>query len=158
MSTRPRLAAARARPERKDQRQEAARLLVQIAPRVTQAMRARIRRTDFGSITVPQMRALRFIRHIPHASLGELAEFLFISSPSASMLVNRLVRQGLVLVKVPAENRRRLRLTLTAKGDAAVAKAIELTQDDLADKLRVLSPTRLSSINKALDLLLRCFD
>jgi DNA-binding MarR family transcriptional regulator len=158
MPARPRRTAARDRSVHMDPRLEVARLLVQIAPRVVQTMRARIRRAEFGSITVPQMRALRFIRRMPQVSLGELAEFLFISSPSASALVNRLVRQGLVLVQVPAENRRRVKLSLTAKGNAAVTKAIELTQDDIADKLRALSPSQFASIRKSLELLLRCFD
>jgi DNA-binding MarR family transcriptional regulator len=72
--------------------------------------------------------------------------------------VNRLVRQRLVLVQVPAENRRRVKLSLTAKGNAALTKAIELTQDDIADELRALSPSQFASIRKSLELLLRCFD
>lgn len=158
MAIRPDGARVRRRPTRKEQRQQAARLLVQVAPRVIQTIRARVRQADFGSITVPQMRALRFIRRTPHASLGELAEFLIISPPSASTLVNRLVRQGLVLAQVPAENRRRVQLSLTASGDAVVAKAIESTQDEVAEKLRTLPPAQLAAVTEALELLLRCFD
>jgi DNA-binding MarR family transcriptional regulator len=136
----------------------AAMLLVQLAPRVLVAMRAGLRQAETGGLTVPQVRVLRYVRRHPNASLGELAEYLYISAPSASALVNRLTRQGLLLAEIPAEDRRRVRLTLTAAGEAALARATALSRDEVRARLQSLPPDVLAAVVAALEPLLGRFD
>lgn len=69
-------------------------------------------------LTVQQHQALLAIKaHRPAGGMrvGELATYLLLKPHSAAGLVNRLVRAGLVRRQVPASDRRRVQLRLTAK-------------------------------------------
>jgi DNA-binding MarR family transcriptional regulator len=136
---------------------QTARLLVQLGPRILLEMRAGLRNADLGGLTVPQVRVLRYVNREPDCRLRDLAEHLYISAPSASALMNRLARQGLLRVEVPAEDRRRVRLSLTAAGQAMLARATELNQAALRARLQGLQPQELAAIDGALQRLLDCF-
>jgi DNA-binding MarR family transcriptional regulator len=93
-----------------------AREVVETVPLVMRFLRRQVRRRSAPSLSVPQVRALALLDREPGSGLSRLAEHLNVARPTASLIVNRLVRQGLVdRAENPHERRRRV-LTLTRAG------------------------------------------
>lgn len=72
-----------------------------------------------------QLYALRQLADGPLTSLTELAERTHTDISSVSVVVSRLVEQGLVARQTASDDRRRLTLGLTARGRAVVKRAPE---------------------------------
>jgi DNA-binding MarR family transcriptional regulator len=72
-----------------------------------------------------QLHALRQLADSPTMSLTELADRTHTDISSVSVVVSRLVEQGLVTRKAADDDRRRLALTLTARGRGVIRKAPE---------------------------------
>ena len=72
-----------------------------------------------------QLHALRRLADNPATSLTELAERTHTDISSVSVVVSRLVEQGLVARKSADDDRRRLSLGLTARGRALLRRAPE---------------------------------
>lgn len=70
-----------------------------------------------------QLYALRQLADSPSASLSELADRTHTDISSASVVVSRLVEQGLVTRRAANDDKRRLSLSLTARGRAVVRRA-----------------------------------
>ncbi|MEH6874284.1 MAG: MarR family winged helix-turn-helix transcriptional regulator [Candidatus Competibacter sp.] len=136
--------------------QEAANRLLQLAPHVVQSARHYLRAQNLGSVTLPQLRALAYVLRQPESTLGELAEHLAITVPSASALVDRLVKQGLLEAKIPPENRRRVSLEITADGKAIITQVTDLWREELARRLTPLTEAELRIAIEALEILARC--
>ncbi len=82
---------------------------------LTRFLIAEIRRMDPSvRITPPQYRALILLERAPGMSLTDFAQELGIRTPTASVIVVRLVRDG--LVQRSSAGGRRLSLALTTKG------------------------------------------
>jgi len=72
-----------------------------------------------------QLHALRQLSDSPSMSLTELAERTHTDISSVSVVVSRLVEQGLVARKSADDDRRRLSLGLTARGRSLLRRAPE---------------------------------
>ena len=72
-----------------------------------------------------QLHALRQLSESPTTSLTELADRTHTDISSVSVVVSRLVEQGLVARKAADDDRRRLSLGLTARGRAILRRAPE---------------------------------
>ena len=93
-----------------------AREVVETLPLVMRFLRRQVRRQSSPFLSVPQVRALAMLDREPGAGLSDLADHLNVTRPTASLIVNRLVRQKLVhRAEHPYERRRRV-LTLTPAG------------------------------------------
>ena len=86
-----------------------------------------------------QLHALRQLADSPSTSLTELAERTHTDISSVSVVVSRLVEQGLVARKAADDDRRRLSLGLTARGRAVVRKAPEAGMSRLLRMMAALS-------------------
>jgi DNA-binding MarR family transcriptional regulator len=76
------------------------------------------------------------------ASLAELSARTLTDASSVSTVVARLVRAGLVVRRRAAGERRRVELSLTARGRAQVARSPELAQTRILDALVSLPSAR----------------
>lgn len=72
-----------------------------------------------------QLHALRQLAESPSMSLTELADRTHTDISSVSVVVSRLVEQGLVTRKSADDDRRRLSLALTSRGRSVIRKAPE---------------------------------
>ena len=72
-----------------------------------------------------QLHALRQLSDSPTMSLTELADRTHTDISSVSVVVTRLVEQGLVARKTADDDRRRLALALTARGRSLLRRAPE---------------------------------
>jgi len=107
-------------------------------------------RRDFG-LTAPQLWALKTLHRRGALTVNQLAAALHVHQSSASLLVNRLERRGLIRRSRAPEDRRFVRIEPTERALALVAEAPEPAQGRLLHGLRGMPPARLRSIRRAVD-------
>ncbi|MCS7173562.1 MAG: MarR family transcriptional regulator [Armatimonadetes bacterium] len=131
--------------------------IAETVPVVMRFLRCQMRAVaaDLGSI--PQFRTLVFLRHHRGASLADLAEHLGVTPPTASVLVERLVRRGLVHRAADPRERRRVVLELTSAGTRLVERAWRVTRARLRQKLASLPPARVEQLREAMRILEEVF-
>ncbi|HET7029579.1 MAG TPA: MarR family transcriptional regulator [Candidatus Limnocylindrales bacterium] len=115
-------------------------------------------RQNAGDLTVPQFRALRYVERHPGTGLSPLAIHLGMSRSSASALVDRLERAGLVRRSVDPDERRRIRIELEPSGTAAVRTAVASTHAWLQGELGSFSSAERRRLVDSLELLTRIGD
>jgi DNA-binding MarR family transcriptional regulator len=99
----------------------------------------------FG-ITGPQLWALRIIFHHGRLSLGDLSKEMYLHPSTISGVINRLAKKGYVLRDRDEEDRRVVKVWLTAKGKRLVRGAPNPVQGKMIYGLRRLRKERLNLI------------
>jgi DNA-binding MarR family transcriptional regulator len=122
-------------------------------PVVLQFIRMQMRRHGRSDLSVPQFRALVFVDRSPGASLSMLAEFLGLSLPATSRLVDGLVGKNFVTRRIPEGNRRLVALALSANGRRTVRVAWQAAEDQLAHIMASLPACERAAIQHALRIL-----
>ena len=137
--------------------EDCARSLLDIVPLVMREIRAQMRSHRGLDLSVPQFRALAFLRRKPEASLSDVASHIGTSLPSMSKLVDGLVERGLVERETSAADRRCLTLRLTSEGTALLQSARQGTQAYLSKSLARLSPEDQAIVTRGLGILSALF-
>lgn len=106
---------------------------------VVRLVRAEIHRSRPGRLSLQQVRTLACVERDAGASLSLVAEQLALALPSASHLVDGLVRRGLLVRKSDTDDRRRVRLDLTARGTVALRRAMDLARATVAERIASLT-------------------
>jgi len=96
---------------------------------------------DLTSLSMLQLQALVFLKKHSGSQMGDIAENFSIELPSATSLVNKLVKANLVLRKADIKDRRLVRVELTKKGEFLLKKAREEKTKRIMENLQVLSDT-----------------
>ncbi|NLG84300.1 MAG: winged helix-turn-helix transcriptional regulator [Firmicutes bacterium] len=135
----------------------AAQQILDVVPIIMRTIRAQMRLNREADLSVPQFRALNFIRRHRDASLSAIADHLGLALPSVSKLVDGLVAKGLVTRSDNRHDRRRLALGLTPAGQAVLASARVATLSYLANALANLSPEELRRIVTVMETLKTIF-
>jgi MarR family transcriptional regulator for hemolysin len=130
-----------------------ARELMDTAPKIVQAIRIEMRRGHGTDLSIPQFRTMAFVQHNADASLSDLADHLGLTLPSASKLVDGLVKQKLISRQESVLDRRRLTLVLTPDGESIVHSAREGALANLTKIISHLSKDELVTIHQAMELL-----
>lgn len=86
-----------------------------------------------AGVNLHQMHTLRFIDEQPKLTMSKLADTLHISQASATPLIARLQKMGLVQRKTDPKNRKLVRLVLTPKGKEQLKKAFQMCQKQLKE-------------------------
>ncbi len=136
---------------------ECARAVMEGVPLVMRFLRSEMRRQRASHLSVPQFRVLAYLSRHPGACLFAVADHLGVARPTASILVDRLVRRGLVARAEDPAERRRITLRLTASGARLFQQAREATRAWLAGILREQSPLTLRQIVQGATLLAGVF-
>ena len=76
--------------------QACAHAILEVVPPIVQALRVEMRAQRSHDLSVPQFRTLAYIRHHPCCSLSAVADFIGLTLPAMSTLVNGLVEKDLV--------------------------------------------------------------
>jgi DNA-binding MarR family transcriptional regulator len=134
-----------------------AQIVMDAVPPVMQVIREEARRHGATPFSVPQFRTLAFLHRRPGAYLFHLAEHLGVSRPTASVLVHRLVTQGMVTRVTDPQERRRILLSLTPRGARHFRQASHSAQIWMASALAHLSPDTLRRITTGISLLQEAF-
>jgi DNA-binding MarR family transcriptional regulator len=96
--------------------QDCASELLEVVPMVMRAMRAEVRGHRAPELSLPQFRALAFIGRNEGAMLSDVANFLGLSLPAASKLVEGLVAAKFTVRRQDTLDRRKISLRLSPSG------------------------------------------
>lgn len=131
--------------------------ILETIPSVIQFIRTQMRQHRGSDLSVPQFRTLVFLDRNPGASLSALAEFIGLSLPATSRLVEGLVRKALIIRHTPAGNRRLVALSISARGRRTVSSARSATVKRLAEVLAGLNDEERAAVQFAMGALRREF-
>jgi DNA-binding MarR family transcriptional regulator len=124
--------------------------ILEAVPTVMRFIRAQMRRHRGSDLSVPQFRTLAFLSRNPGISLSVLAEFLGLSLPATSRLVEGLVRKSLVVRRIPPGNRRLVALSISVRGQRTVSAARQATERQLSEVVASLRDDDRAMIQHAL--------
>jgi DNA-binding MarR family transcriptional regulator len=127
--------------------------ILEVVPAVMRIIRAEMRRHRTADLSVPQFRTLAFIDRQADASLSDVAEHIGLTLPSMSKIVDGLVTRKLVTRQTHPTDRRRMTLTLTARGQTALQSSRAATRACLAEDLAALSDRQREIVTQALEIL-----
>ena len=130
--------------------------LLEVVPSIMRHIRKELRSRAMQGLTVPQFRALNYLRRHPDASLSSVAEHLGLTPPTVSKMIQKLVEQG-IIIRNSASDRRQVRLSLSAAGISALTQAREETRKQLAENLKTLSQEELKHLLSTLEILEHVF-
>ena len=128
--------------------------VVDVGLTVSRLVRAQLRRTRPHGLTLPQVRALAFVNADPTCAPSQLAEYLMLSRPAVTRLLDGLVRRKLVTRHPDPADRRRLRLSLTRAGRARLESYFRAARAIVAARLGALSPRDRRTVERAMRLVL----
>jgi DNA-binding MarR family transcriptional regulator len=128
-----------------------AKQVVESVPTIMRLIRSGVRKG--GSISLPQLRVLSFISRNPGAGVSDVAAHLDVTNPTASVLVDRLVKKNLVVRKEDPSERRRALLTITDSGSEVLEDARNKAQFMVAQVLKTQTLEQLAKINEGLAIL-----
>lgn len=132
---------------------DTARAVLEVVPLVMRTVRTEMRAAGALNLSVPQFRTLGFVAHNPQTSLSALAEYIGLTLPSMSKLVDGLVERKLLMRQSHADDRRRITLELTARGGALLRSAHASTQAALAQHLSELGESERATVVRAMQIL-----
>jgi DNA-binding MarR family transcriptional regulator len=119
---------------------ECAAALLEVVPLMMRAIRAKVRDHSSPELSMAQFRSLAFLGRNENAMLGDVANFLALTPPAASKLINGLVGSGLARREIDAADRRKVALALTPAGHRKYSAALKACADFLAERVAQLSP------------------
>jgi DNA-binding MarR family transcriptional regulator len=131
-----------------------ARRILETTPFTMRLIRQKMRGEAGESLSVPQFRVLAFLGHHSGISLSALAEHLGVADATASTMVERLVKRGLVSRDIHPDERRRVAIRLTEEGSALLERARAKARSFLAGSLEALDEGRIRKIQEGLELLM----
>jgi DNA-binding MarR family transcriptional regulator len=131
--------------------------LLDLVPLIMRNIRAKVRRHSGPELSVAQFRALAFLGRNDRVMLGDIANFLALTLPAASKLIDGLVGVGFATRVVDPEDRRKVILDLTAAGRRKYAGALKYTADFLSERVADLSESERTAVARAMNALNRVF-
>ena len=127
--------------------------ILKVVPSMMRAIKKKWKNGQISGVTNSQFHLLMFIQNSPGTSLQDVAQYLGLTSPSASATVDELVSKQFVLREPSIEDRRKITLTLTGNGQKALQEISEHSQRDLAQYLTSLTAEERSVVFQAFQLL-----
>jgi DNA-binding MarR family transcriptional regulator len=137
---------------------ECASAVMETVPMVMRCIRTEMRHHGAPLLSVPQLRALAFLHRNPGACLVNVADHLGVTRPTASVIVDRLVRRGLLVRTEDPQERRRIVLRLTPQGSRLLGQVRTATRSWMADVLARVPRARLRRIAEGIGFLAGAFD
>jgi DNA-binding MarR family transcriptional regulator len=131
--------------------------VLEVVPAVMRVIRQEMRRKTAAEMSVVQFRALALSDYRGGASVSELAEHIGLTMPSASKLIDGLVRRGYLRRRPDSTDRRKSILVATARGARAVELARRTTAKHLSGLLEAVPPEQLGAIEDAMSALRTVF-
>ncbi len=114
--------------------------IIEGVPRLSRLMRKDLRIHSAGMFTEPQFRVMAQLYREGQQCLSDLAEYLGVSLPTMSKLVQGLESRGLVARTRDERDRRRIVLGLTDVGVSEYESLLRCTEAHLVDWIRDFTP------------------
>jgi DNA-binding MarR family transcriptional regulator len=131
--------------------------LLEVVPMLMKEIRSQMRSQGAPDLTVPQFRTLAFVNRNQGSPLCKVADHMGLTPPSASTLVDGLIKRGMMTREDQPDNRRRVRLVVTSRGRAILEASRRGTMAYLAEKLSSVSADNRELIVKAMQALRSVF-
>jgi DNA-binding MarR family transcriptional regulator len=106
-------------------------------------------------LPLPQMRALHLLRRKGDRTMREVAGYLGVAMSTVTQLADRLEERQLVQRRADPNDRRVVRLSLTGRGQEALAELHRQRNERIAAAMERLSPEEQQSVLTGLELLER---
>ena len=103
------------------------------------------------SITIDQWLVLKTITDHDDISQNEIAEFIFKDKASVTRIIDLLITKGYLKRETPAENRRRVRLTITKAGKDIIEQILPTIKGNRKNALVNCSAKELLIVESVLD-------
>lgn len=109
---------------------------------------------EYG-VSIPQVLCLNYLHNATgfHATQGEIRKFLNLNSSTASGIIDRLEKKGLVARLPRSGDKRVVNITLTSGGEELLARIPSLLHEQLSEKLQHLETEKLMKLEDGLDML-----
>ena len=130
-----------------------ARELLDVVPPIMRTIRKKWKEGSIKGVTQSQFRILMYIQNNSGTSLQEVAAHLGLTSPTTSTAVEDLVSNQLVLRQPSSEDRRKVTLSLTGKGQRILGEVFDYSRQHLADFLSPLTEAERITVYQGLKLL-----
>jgi DNA-binding MarR family transcriptional regulator len=131
--------------------------VIETIPGVMDTMRSALRRHVGEQLTVPQFRCLAFISRHSGCTVSEVAGFMGVTKATASVMVDRLMRAGSILVVSDLKDRRRSILHISGPGKTQLLRIRGEARKDFSQAMGGLSEQELSTLNEGLAILRKTF-
>ncbi len=105
---------------------------------------------DFG-ITSPQFSALLALHEHKDMTMGELCDRLYLACSTATDLIDRMEKNGLLERNRDPQDRRVIRLTITGKGESVISEVMDARRRYVASILQHLSPEEQERLAQSLE-------
>jgi DNA-binding MarR family transcriptional regulator len=109
-----------------------------------------------SGLSMPLFGILMHLYYRKSSTVSFLSEYLAVSVPAASQMVDRLVQSGLVERTEEPNNRRSKHLTLTRKGRSLIEKGLATRHTWVDEAVDHLSADESKQVEQGLDILGRC--
>jgi len=97
-----------------------------------------------------KMETLRFIKKQGNPLMKEVAEYLCITPPSATSIIDHLVESNFIARQVDKKDRRTVRLVITPKGEKILKQSLDQKIKHLEQILSKLNPKEQDNLIKIL--------
>ncbi len=129
---------------------QCAREILETVPLVMRVIRSELRKHGARELSVPQFRTLNFLSLHSGSSLSEVADHIGLTLPSMSTLIDGLVTRNFAARRTNPDDRRRMTLELTDRGETTLRISRDATQEYLSQLLGSVSPEDRSSVIKSM--------
>jgi DNA-binding MarR family transcriptional regulator len=130
-------------------------LLQELVNRVSHGQGKTLAVLDEASVTLQQVLLLRRLQQAGQSTSSELAAQLHISLPAVSQMVDRLFELDLVTRTEMSQDRRKKRISPTAKARALLERVRKARSAEYGAALAVLTPRLRSELARAVQRVLR---
>jgi DNA-binding MarR family transcriptional regulator len=134
-----------------------ARELLASVPSIMRFIRGQMRENRQTPLSMNQFRTLAFLSCNDGASLSAISAHLDLSLPATSRMVEVLVKRRLLGRRASSNDRRRVSLSLTRRGQRTLQSARQATQAAVAQRFGTLSAPELSLLAQAVGTLGQVF-
>jgi DNA-binding MarR family transcriptional regulator len=132
-------------------------LVLDVVPLAMRRIRTYMRAARASDLTVPQFRALAFLNTHPGVTLSDVAEYVGLTLPAASRMVDGLVARGYAARQLSPTSRRCVELRLSAPGEEMLHVTMRHTENALATLLAPLAGEQRETMMAALETLRQAF-
>ena len=140
-----------------DTQDQCASSILETIPLIMRWIRSKMRTYRDRSLSIPQFRAMLFIRRNPETSLSLVAEHLGLTPATTSKLIQGLVTKKIIHRQTVSTNRRKVQLSLTNNGENILSFASQKTRASIIELIKSLSTQELNTIHSAMAILSREF-
>jgi len=97
------------------------------------------------------LQTLRYVKEHKNPLMSDVAKFLFVTPPAATLLINGLVKEGVLARVIDARDRRAVRLRVTRTGNGVLIRNSREAKNQIAEIFSVLDAKEMATFEAILE-------